>query len=394
MANIDCCLLFSAIPMKAKPGRNFYVTIFAIAGILIISLWACSIKIMRDIADVHAPLVDAAMEMKLELALTHLKFEQHIANRAGATKETVLSHLRQVQWYARAMLSGDRNSEGVFLPLADSKLRNDTITTIEKVVRIQDLVQAYFSNGRLPHKEQRELDRLFKDASNEMDAIEDTLLAVIAEKRTLQKNISYSSLALSTLLLVAVLIYYISNRRFELGLIRRLNKESTLDELTGINNRRSFNAILSSEWNRAQRAHYSLSLVMCDIDFFKQYNDELGHQAGDECLRVVAEVMQSILQRPVDTLARYGGEEFVFIFPFTDANGAAKVINRFFDKLRLKKIIHPKSEVSNYLTVSAGVASLVPDPKHTIEELISAADDALYRAKAGGRNCITQQEIS
>ena len=380
--------------MKAKSGQSANITIFAAAGILIIALLAYAIKIAHDVADVHAPLADAAIEVKLELALTRLGLEQQNAGESTVSGDTVLLHLKHAQKHARAMLSGDQNGEGPFLPLAESKLRNNTITAVEKIVHIQGLVQKQLSNGRLSHKDQRELDQLFEDTSKEMDAIEHELLAIVQEKRTMQRIISYSSLALSILLFISVFLYYASNRRFELGLMNQLSEQATLDELTGINNRRSFNAILSSEWNRAQRAHYSLSLVMCDIDFFKQYNDALGHQAGDECLRLVAEVMQSILQRPVDTVARYGGEEFVFIFPFTDAQGAVKVMNRFFDKLRLKKIIHPKSEVSDYLTVSAGVASLIPDSKHSIEALISAADDALYRAKAGGRNRICHQELS
>ena len=380
--------------MKAKSGQTANIAIFAAAGILIIALLAYAIKIAHDVADVHAPLADAAIEVKLELALTRLGLEQQNADESTVSGDTVLLHLKHAQKHARAMLSGDQNGEGPFLPLAESKLRNNTIMAVEKIVHIQGLVQKQLSNGRLSHKDQRELDQLFEDTSKEMDAIEHELLAIVQEKRTMQRIISYSSLALSILLFISVFLYYASNRRFELGLMNQLSEQATLDELTGINNRRSFNAILSSEWNRAQRAHYSLSLVMCDIDFFKQYNDALGHQAGDECLRLVAEVMQSILQRPVDTVARYGGEEFVFIFPFTDAQGAVKVMNRFFDKLRLKKIIHPKSEVSDYLTVSAGVASLIPDSKHSIEALISAADDALYRAKAGGRNRICHQELS
>ncbi len=188
------------------------------------------------------------------------------------------------------------------------------------------------------------------------------------------------------MLFAIVIGFVIFNRRFELKHINQLYELANLDELTGINNRRSFNSILSDEWNRAMRAQYSLTLVICDIDFFKNYNDAIGHQAGDECLRAVVEVMQSILQRPVDNVARYGGEEFAFILPFTDEQGAINMINRLHGKLKMKKILHPNSEISDYVTLSAGVASLTPGSKHSIEELISAADKSLYRAKAEGRN--------
>jgi diguanylate cyclase (GGDEF)-like protein len=96
--------------------------------------------------------------------------------------------------------------------------------------------------------------------------------------------------------------------------------------------------------------------------------------------------MRSILQRPVDSVARYGGEEFAFILPFTDVDGAANMMDRLHDKLRMKKLPHPDSKVSDYVTISAGIASLIPSSESSIEEFISTADGALYRAKEEGRN--------
>jgi diguanylate cyclase (GGDEF)-like protein len=381
--------------MIDKFRQYAFITVFIITGLVMLFSAIYSINIAHKVADIHAPLVDAAVELKLELALSHLKFEEAISGHENITMDEVTSHIAEAKWYAHAMLSGGKNSEGEFIAIEDIGLRDQIIITAEKISQLEDWVQVGLSGikGALPQNEV-DHDALFEEALKEADSVKNILLAILTKERSLQRLTNYMGLALLITLFVIVSIYFISRRRVELELINRLTEEALYDELTGIHNRRSFNSTLSNDWNHSLRAQGTLSLVICDIDFFKRYNDTLGHLAGDECLKSIAEVMQSMLQRPIDSIARYGGEEFAFIFPFTDAIGAVKMIDKLQNKLSIKKVSHPDSDVSDYVTISAGIASLTPSSKYSIEELISVADKALYRAKKEGRNRICYDVLS
>jgi len=164
-------------------------------------------------------------------------------------------------------------------------------------------------------------------------------------------------------------------------------RELTLtDALTGIANRRSFNDAIQNEWRRCARSAMPLSLVMIDIDHFKRYNDAYGHQAGDACLKQVADTMLQCAGRSPDLLARYGGEEFVILLPQADSPGAQTVAERILESVRALAIPHRMSSVSDAVTVSLGVATLMPDKGSSPEALVRCADDALYQAKKDGRN--------
>ena len=165
-----------------------------------------------------------------------------------------------------------------------------------------------------------------------------------------------------------------------------LERLATLDELTGVANRRQFNQYLNKEWRRLAREKQPLSLILCDIDYFKSYNDTYGHLAGDFCLQQVAQVISHTIKRPGDIVARYGGEEFVIILPNTHAEGALQVAENIRREVENLKIIHAESAVNNYITLSGGVASLVPQNQFVNSLLIAVADKALYEAKEQGRN--------
>lgn len=165
-----------------------------------------------------------------------------------------------------------------------------------------------------------------------------------------------------------------------------LKELSSKDALTSLYNRRYFNEHLISEWNRAIREDQPLSIMMFDIDYFKQYNDEYGHQQGDDCLKQVASCLTEVLHRPADLIARYGGEEFVALLPATDTKGACVIAENMRSQLEQIKIEHKASKVSAYVTVSIGVASTVPEKPDQHETLVRVADKALYNAKAAGRN--------
>jgi diguanylate cyclase (GGDEF)-like protein len=166
---------------------------------------------------------------------------------------------------------------------------------------------------------------------------------------------------------------------------QKLATLSTTDALTGIANRRRFDEVLANEWSRAARLGQPLALGMIDIDWFKNYNDHYGHQAGDECLRRVAGVFASCILRTGDMLARYGGEEFVFIAPGADGDNALRMARHLCESLQALGLPHALSSFG-CVTASIGVASQVPTDHETPETLIMAADQALYRAKAQGRN--------
>jgi len=155
---------------------------------------------------------------------------------------------------------------------------------------------------------------------------------------------------------------------------------SYLDALTAVPNRRYFDEIVVREWKRAVRDKTPLSMLMIDIDYFKQFNDTYGHQAGDQCLKQVAGVLSRNIKRPGDTLSRYGGEEFAAILPGTDIKGAAKVAEKICRAVKNIKTLPEK------ISVSIGVASCSPGDEKTIDEFIAAADMALYEAKGSGRD--------
>lgn len=167
---------------------------------------------------------------------------------------------------------------------------------------------------------------------------------------------------------------------------RQLNNIARVDGLTSICNRREFDLRLMSEWSRGARSGHSLSLLMIDVDKFKQYNDHYGHLRGDECLVSVAQILQDCLQRTSDLVARYGGEEFVALLPNSDLEGALTVAEDCLEALADAGIPHVKSDVAPFITASIGVAAMLPVHEKSSTLLIEQADIALYQAKQNGRN--------
>lgn len=167
---------------------------------------------------------------------------------------------------------------------------------------------------------------------------------------------------------------------------QQLQKLAILDGLTGIANRRYFDLVLENEWQRLAREQQPLSLILCDIDYFKAYNDTYGHQQGDRCLQQVAQVLKQSSRRPADLVARYGGEEFALILPRTNAPGALFLAHRIIRQLTQKALPHCQSQVSKIVTLSIGIATKIPDAKQPSSTIIEIADNLLYKAKKAGRN--------
>lgn len=167
---------------------------------------------------------------------------------------------------------------------------------------------------------------------------------------------------------------------------RELEKLASLDGLTQVANRRCFDEFLDREMRRMVREGSCLALILCDVDYFKKYNDRYGHQAGDRCLQQVARALRHAVRRPADLVARYGGEEFAVILPNTDTNGAIRVAELIQENVRELQLVHEASETSDVVTLSMGISHGVPSEEFLPEDAIAAADKALYEAKARGRN--------
>jgi diguanylate cyclase (GGDEF)-like protein len=167
---------------------------------------------------------------------------------------------------------------------------------------------------------------------------------------------------------------------------QELQRLATLDGLTQVANRRRFDEHINKVWQILVREQLPLALLMCDVDFFKRYNDSKGHQAGDECLYQVAQTMKHTVKRPADLVSRYGGEEFAVILPNTDADGAMMVAQEIQQSIQASALLHPQSPISQQITLSIGVSCTIPCQQLRPASLISAADQALYQAKQSGRN--------
>lgn len=162
---------------------------------------------------------------------------------------------------------------------------------------------------------------------------------------------------------------------------------ANMDGLTGIANRRYLDYFLEQQWHKLARHHQYFSLILCDIDFFKQYNDTYGHLEGDECLKKVADLLKKVMRRGTDLAARYGGEEFALVLPQTNREGCQNVAMHLQSVFKQAQIPHRSSLIQPYLTLSIGSATMVPSSNLVPKELIDRADRALFKAKRAGRNC-------
>ncbi|MGC9525266.1 MAG: GGDEF domain-containing protein [Limnospira sp.] len=167
-----------------------------------------------------------------------------------------------------------------------------------------------------------------------------------------------------------------------------LHRMVRIDQLTQISNRRKFDEFIEAEWRRHFRLQFPLSIIIADVDYFKAYNDYYGHQAGDDCLKTVAQLIDRAVRQSSDLVARYGGEEFAVILPETSPDTAEAIGERIRATVEQHQLPHVKSKVCPYITLSLGISSQIPTYSTSFETLIATADAALYRAKEWGRNRI------
>jgi diguanylate cyclase (GGDEF)-like protein len=269
-----------------------------------------------------------------------------------------------------------------------------------EIFRLQQAVQ------RL-EQENRDLQIALANTAEHGDYIEVELCQTNAKLQTEVTERRHAELTLKTLLSL------ISKQRDDLEIIletlvehgdvldtqwqqkvSQANVLASSDGLTQIANRRRFDEYLEEQWVRMSRSHSFLSVLMCDVDFFKEYNDRYGHLAGDTCLKQVAQVLIATLYRSPDLLARYGGEEFAAILPQTDLEQALSVAERMQAAIAQIQIPHGGSSIASHLTISIGIASVIPLEPFSPSLLLDEADRQLYRAKNQGRNQIVHTTLN
>ncbi|MGB3693703.1 MAG: diguanylate cyclase [Spirulinaceae cyanobacterium] len=183
----------------------------------------------------------------------------------------------------------------------------------------------------------------------------------------------------------------IQRRKTENALIeanQKLERLVNIDGLTGVANRRCFDEYLFQQWQQPASNKSPVSLILCDVDFFKLYNDTYGHQTGDDCLQKIAQMINQVVTQPANLVARYGGEEFVVILPNTNIEEAVQIAESIRQEVKSLEIPHNRSPISRVVTLSIGVASTIPQAENHPHHLVENSDRALYAAKAGGRNCV------
>jgi diguanylate cyclase (GGDEF)-like protein len=342
----------------------------------------------------HSTLIDAAMEVKLETTLAHLWLEELLSGDRSESIDKVNAHLTEATWYAHSMLEGGVNSEGTFIALKHDSIRtvmNDVLAELGILRTLTNERYINFVSSTAGSMIDIKYDETFLRFVELTDTAETLLKSMVDEELSGFRKMHM--LMAVFVVLIAFLIAFISwkhERQYisYLQVLHDIQNElaslSRTDQLTGLSNRRVFDETLKAEFNRAMRDRTSLTLIMIDVDYFKNYNDTYGHQEGDKCLKKVADTIANLCKRSLDVVTRYGGEEFAVILP--NSENTLPLAKAMCEAVQMMGVPHESSGVANVVTISLGVAELVPSVGGNLEDLFKMADAALYKAKNNGRN--------
>ncbi|HEY5717602.1 MAG TPA: diguanylate cyclase [Motiliproteus sp.] len=374
------------------PWRIFTLVAAVTVGLLLIIGY--SFRLGFFMAANYAPQMNAAQNIRIEATLAHLWLEEIISGDTSESFATVQAHLQRAEIYTDLLLNGGEYGDSRYLPLSNAELLRQVQQIKRELQRFRAITEARYQalgSDRAGSTIDAQFDSNFRHFSASAEAVAGQLKRLIRDElssfRLWQILLMLLCLLLGAGLIVLLCNYELKQHRHLQQIYRanqKLDQLSLTDPLTGIPNRRDFDQCLKREWQRALRERQPLTLVMLDIDYFKAYNDHLGHPQGDLCLQMIARTLQQLGQRSVDLVARYGGEEFALILPNTQ--GVEQQIERIRSAVEALNIPHPHSQIGAWVTASIGYCTALPHPQLTAEQLLQAADNALYKAKAGGRN--------
>lgn len=329
--------------------------------------------------------VQLAYSQLIDYTKYHFSAEEDLMQRSGVDQRHTTLHLRlhdefveqvRAMWSARSALS---NPAEVFLSFLTSWLCLHVLGVDQSLARQIELIKSGKTSElafelELLRPRDKSAEAMIKALRNTYQVVSRLSLDLISANHFLEERVAARTAELQQANAALIL----ANQKLEVY--------SQTDGLLGIANRKYFDSRLKAEWNRAIREQHPVGLLMIDVDFFKLYNDYYGHPAGDACLQSIANAVSGKMVRALDLLARYGGEEFVVVLPNTSSQGAYKVALSICQAVSDLHIPHAASTVADHITVSVGVASLLPDRQSTADLAVTAADQALYSAKQQGRN--------
>lgn len=342
---------------------------------------------LQELGDAHLSRIFALLQSQNDSAI-----ENSVTNRVS--KEVQLIHsLRDREYIAAVRLAGPG---WYFVAVYPESLMQGAAWSAARFILLSGsialLIEIAFIYSALHKQVTQPLAQLLQATQQLTDSKFDVRLPIGRSDEIGQLSNSFNQMSVQLENLFTTLEERVNQRTIELqSANQELGRLLRVDGLTQVANRRYFDEYLAQEWQRLQQAQQSLGLILCDVDYFKQYNDRYGHLQGDACLQQIAQQIQTSVRRSVDVVARYGGEEFAVILPNTDLKGAIAVAQKIQARIRQSKIIHDASQIDQLVTLSLGVASLVPCPATTPGTLIALADQALYQAKRAGRDCVVDQ---
>lgn len=406
------------IRSQAKPiGYRHILYLFALIGFFATSMILYGYYLGVRVADVFTPLQNAAMEVQLEVTSAHLKFDEIMSNERHPKHggmPSVYRHLDSADWFVQAMLEGGENAEGRFIPVDDEQIRGGLVQIQNSLAEFRRLAERRWEMSQQPVIDateavtlDRQLTELFDSIISKGDTVETKVRQLTSQAMT-YFNISHLLLLTFSILVtvfISLMFYrFVRYQRHNFSMLEEINQklnreiekrkkveaklelQASTDALTSTYNRNKMGEMLDEEWSRMKRYETTFSLIMLDIDHFKEINDEYGHQAGDMALITVARRLAGEL-RDIDSLARWGGEEFLLLLPNTEQNGAIEVAERC-------RVALTSTEIETFrITASFGVVQC-SNRDRDLNHLLKRVDIALYQAKDAGRNRVAAPDAS